>query len=141
MQNYANHFRHDYKLYGDAAGFAVAAALHIAAVYQDNRNLAIWGWIVLTLAVLGSLLIVRSYSLMVQNRIVRLETRLRLERVLPPDLVPRVNDLTLPQLIGLRFASDEELPELVRRVFSENLSTADSIKRLVKRWQPDYMRV
>ena len=141
MQNYANHARHDYKLYIDAVAFAAAAALHIAAAYNGNRVLAIWGWIVLTMALLLSLLIMRRYSLMVQNRVVRLETRLRLERVLPAELVPRVKDLTLSQLIGLRFASDDELPELVRRVFSENLTTADSIKRLVKNWQPDYMRV
>jgi hypothetical protein len=141
LQNYANHVRHDYKIYADAAAIVAAGALQIAAAYTGNTRLAIAGWIVLTLALLFFLLIMRRYALRVQNRVVRLETRLRLERVLPPDLAARVNDLTLAQLIGLRFASDAELPELVRKVFAENLATADSIKRLVKNWQPDYLRV
>jgi hypothetical protein len=83
----------------------------------------------------------RNYAVTVQNRIVRLETRLRLERVLPPDLAGRVMELTLPQLVGLRFASDAELPDLVRKVLADHLATADEIKRLVKVWQADHLRV
>jgi hypothetical protein len=82
----------------------------------------------------------RIFALTVQDRVIRLEMRLRLVGLLPPDLQPRIGEFTVAQLVSLRFASDEELPELARQVLQENLSDRKVIKRRIKKWQADFLR-
>lgn len=82
----------------------------------------------------------RIFTLRVQDRVIRLEERLRYERLLPSDLRPRIGEFTMDQLIALRFASDAELPALARRVLDENLSDRKTIKKLIQYWRPDYLR-
>ena len=82
----------------------------------------------------------RIFVLKVQDRVIRLEMTLRLEKLLPADLRPRIKDFTVDQLIALRFASDEELPDLARKVLAENVSTRKAIKQMIKKWNPDYLR-
>jgi hypothetical protein len=82
----------------------------------------------------------RTFSLTVQDRVIRLEMRLRLERVLPPDLRSRIPEFTVPQLVSLRFAADDELPALARQVLDEKLSDRKTIKKRIKNWQPDFLR-
>lgn len=82
----------------------------------------------------------RIFALTVQDRVIRLEMRLRMERLLPPDLRARIPEFTVPQLVSLRFAGDEELPLLARQVLDEKLHDRKSIKRRVKNWQPDLLR-
>jgi len=72
--------------------------------------------------------------------VIRLEERLRYERVLPADLQARCGELTIHQIVALRFASDAELPALTRKVLDEKLQKRKAIKRLVKNWRPDYQR-
>jgi hypothetical protein len=93
----------------------------------------------------GAVLIVlfgfaRNSTLAVQNRLIRLEMRLRLAGVLPSDLRPRISEFTLDQLISMRFACDAELPELARKVLDEKLNDRKAIKKMVKDWQADYLR-
>jgi hypothetical protein len=76
-----------------------------------------------------------------QDRIIRLEERIRLERVLPADLRGRIGELTADQFIGLRFAPDEEVPELTQRALGGELKTRSDIKRAIRGWRPDHMRV
>jgi hypothetical protein len=76
----------------------------------------------------------------VQDRVIRLEMRLRLERLLPPELRSRVSEFTVPQLVSLRFAGDDELPVLARQVLEEKLSDRKTIKRRIKNWQADFLR-
>ena len=83
----------------------------------------------------------RIYSTKLQDRIIRLEMRIRLEKTLPADLQAAIPALTIPQLIGLRFASDTEMPDLVRKVVSENIEDRKAIKKMIKDWQGDYDRV
>ena len=78
--------------------------------------------------------------LKVQDRVIRLEERLRYERVLPADLKPRIGEFTVSQLVSLRFASDAELPALARKVLEEKMNERKAIKRMVKTWRPDYSR-
>lgn len=82
----------------------------------------------------------RVFALTVQDRVIRLEMQLRLAKVLPPDLQPRISDLTVGQLVALRFAGDDEIVELTRKVLTSNLRNKKEIKKMVKNWQGDYLR-
>jgi hypothetical protein len=78
--------------------------------------------------------------LIVQNRVIGLEMRLRLATILPVELCQRIPELHLKQLVGLRYAGDDELVGLVERCLRGELVTADAVKREVRHWRPDYVR-
>ena len=82
----------------------------------------------------------RGMVLKVQDRVIRIEERIRFERVLPADMHPRISEFTVDQLVALRFASNAELPELARKVLDENLKGRKEIKRMIKTWRPDFLR-
>ena len=82
----------------------------------------------------------RVFSLTVQDRVIRLEMRLRLAQLLPADLKPRINELSADQLCALRFASDGELPELTRAVLANNIADRKTIKQMIKTWEADLLR-
>jgi hypothetical protein len=82
----------------------------------------------------------RIQALTVQDRVIRLEMRLRLRGILPPDLLPNVDALTYRQLVALRFASDAEMADLVRDVLAGKLTTSKDIKMRIKSWQGDWLR-
>jgi Family of unknown function (DUF6526) len=82
----------------------------------------------------------RLFALAVQDRVIRLEEQLRYERMLPAELQARAGELTMEQIIALRFASDAELTALTRKVLEEKLTERKAIKQLVKNWKPDYLR-
>lgn len=82
----------------------------------------------------------RAFALGVQDRVIRLEERLRLARLLPEDLRLRIDEYATDQLIGLRFASDAELPELARRALQERLDR-ETIKRAIRDWKADHQRI
>jgi len=82
----------------------------------------------------------RNSTLAVQNRLIRLEMRLRLIGLLPADLQSRIPEFTLDQLISMRFACDMELPDLARKVLDDKLNDRKAIKQLVKDWQADWLR-
>ena len=96
--------------------------------------------VVVAAALLTAAVLSRIQALTVQDRVIRLEMRLRLRGVLPPDLQPNVDALTHRQLVALRFASDAEMAELVREVLAGKLSTGKEIKMRIKSWQPDWLR-
>ena len=82
----------------------------------------------------------RVFALTVQDRVIRLEMRLRLQQLLSADLRTRILDFTPAQLVALRYASDAELPNLARKVLDEKITDRKAIKQLVKDWQGDYLR-
>jgi hypothetical protein len=82
----------------------------------------------------------RMFALTVQDRVIRLEMRLRVQQLLPVDLRARIPEFTVAQLVSMRFASDEELPELARKVLDEKLTDRKAIKKLVRNWQADLLR-
>ena len=100
---------------------------------------AAWNVIVWAAAIVLALLL-RTYPLRVQDRIIRLEERLRLTTLLDSPLKARIPDLDERQLIGLRFASDAEVPALVKAALDEKLS-GEEIKKRIQNWRPDTFRV
>ena len=83
----------------------------------------------------------RAFATGVQDRVIRLEERLRMAALFPDDLAGRIGELETDQLIGLRFASDDELEELTRRVLAGELSDRKEIKRAVRQWRADHQRI
>jgi hypothetical protein len=82
----------------------------------------------------------RGMALSVQDRVIRLEERQRLNNLLPDDLKPRIGEFTPKQLVGLRFACDAELPALARKVLNDKVTDVKVIKQMVQTWRPDHLR-
>lgn len=97
--------------------------------------------VLVAIALLISLFVARLFAVRAQDRVIRLEMRLRMRELLPADLQGRINEFTPQQMVGLRFAGDGELPALARRVLDENIADATPIKKLITDWQGDYYRV
>ena len=145
IQTFENHRAQDRGLVAMAVVVLVAALLAVYAINTWGDPLAA---ILLTVAVLlaaaaqlALLLKVRRYALTVQDRVIRIEMQARLQRVLQKELYERSKALTLRQLIALRFAADRELPEIIEKVLAEKIVEPDRIKRMIKHWQPDHLRV
>jgi Family of unknown function (DUF6526) len=146
-QNLANHTRRDppfhfYILPIFALALILTLVHFFAHITHGDLRDHIHAVLLILLAVAFLLLAfkVRLYSLKVQDRVIRLEERLRLTQLLPEPLRSRIPELTEDQLCGLRFASDPEIPKLVERTLKENLKRAD-IKKAIQNWRPDYWRV
>jgi hypothetical protein len=139
-QNFANHT----KLFPPFHFFVVPVLLVNLGVQLYRLKFGItfatvFG-ILLAVALILGFLSARMFALSVQDRVIRLEERLRYQRLLPSDLQPRIEDFTVAQLVSLRFACDAELPALARKVLDEKLQERKAIKQLVKNWKPDYLR-
>jgi cell division protein FtsL len=140
-QNFSNHVRW-------VPGFH----LFVMPVMALNFGWSIYRWKVasfsldafinvLTAAALIMLMLyARQFALKVQDRVIRLEERMRLERLLPADLKPRIEEFTSGQLVAMRFACDAELPALARKVLAENIKGGKAIKQMVQTWRADYLR-
>ena len=140
VQTYKNHAR-----FLPAFHFFVIPVLFLNFVndarhlYRDQSAGAAFALVVaIALLMLGFLS--RIQALSVQDRVIRLEMRLRLKQLLPADLQARINDLTPRQLVALRFAGDAEMTDLVREALDGKLQTGKEIKLRVKNWQADWLR-
>lgn len=139
-QTYATHRRLDPLYHYVLLPFFLATA--VATLYTFARRPALATlWIaLLALAVVALALKVRLYALRVQDRLIRLEEQLRLARLLPEDLKARIPELTVKQLVGLRFAADAEVADRVREALDQNLD-GEAIKKRIQTWRPDTFRV
>lgn len=140
-QTYSTHVRRPPLL------LLVGVILLVANVLRAMWNLAqnpggsgLWDLLV-AVALVAVALSIRSHANRVQDRVIRLEERLRLASLVPDDLRGKIGDLTPGQLVALRFASDEEVPELTRRTLAGEFQKPAEIKRQVKNWRGDYLRV
>jgi GAF domain-containing protein len=140
-QSYANHKRY-FPLFHFIVVPLLALNVIATLVYAIRHPGAKWNWwqVAVALALAFFAWTVRVMVLTVQNRVVRLEETLRLQRLLPDDLRDRIGELRTSHLIALRFCADEELPEMCRAVLSGELRAPDEIKRRVKSWRPDWLR-
>jgi hypothetical protein len=146
-QNFANHTRFDPLFHFFLAPVftlgVILSLIHFFAhlsegSFRDDFHAGLI--ILLAVALLVLVTKTRLYALKVQDRVIRLEERLRLTQLLPEPLRSRIPELTEDQLIGLRFASDAEIPKLVERTLKEKLSRKQ-IKQLIVNWRPDRWRV
>lgn len=139
-QNFSNHTRYDplfhFFILPVFALLLLASIVHL--VMRPGLHSAVL--VVVAVAVTVMLFKIRLYPLKVQDRIIRLEERLRLATLLDPALRPRIAELSESQLVALRFASDAELPALAGRALNEKLP-APEIKKAIQQWRPDNWRV
>jgi hypothetical protein len=147
IQNFKNHARMDPPFHYIAVPillvnliFAIAATIYVATLHHPHE-LFLHIWLVL---VSFALVVVATNSrvkdLRVQDRVIRVEERLRYAALLRPDELAATSGLSIPQIVALRFASDQELPALVDRTLAQNL-TPKQIKESIISWRPDYHRV
>jgi hypothetical protein len=146
-QTFANHGRIDPLFHFFLLPvFGLAVLLSLAHLFSHiNKgnfydHLHAFLLVLLAFALLIAVFKIRLYSLKVQDRVIRLEERLRLAQLLPDPLRSRIPELTEGQLVALRFASDAEVPKLVMRALNEKLSQKD-IKGAIQNWRPDNWRV
>jgi hypothetical protein len=139
-QTYANHVRWDplFHFFVLPVFFLLALACTIHFIWRPGLHSALMFIVAVALAI--AVVKIRLYALRVQDRVIRLEERQRLASLLPEPLRSRIPELTVGQLVGLRFASDVEVAKLVERALSENLSRED-IKKAIQAWRPDHLRV
>jgi hypothetical protein len=140
-QSYANHVRRHAPFH-----FFVLPVISINIIWSIIYCFRYPGWsqgwwIVVSLALLVLTVMTRTYSLKVQDRIIRLEEQFRYQQLLPAELAQQARSLAIHQLIALRFAADEELAALVREVLSGKLTKPDEIKQKIKSWRSDTFRV
>ena len=142
QQNYANHTRFDpwfhFTLLPFLLFFLIAGIVGIFRSHHDRPAhvvLAVLAFVLLWIALRA-----RTYSLKLQDRVIRLEEHLRLAALLSEPLRARIPELTVKQLVALRFASDAEVSALVERTLSEKLEPK-AIKQAIQNWRGDYLRV
>jgi uncharacterized membrane protein len=141
VQNYGSHRRyHRLFHFVTLPILSINVIVTIVIAVRYFSLLALWNVVVaLTLLLLGA--IVRFYATKNQDRIIRVEETVRLWRVLPEDLRPRIADLSTGQLVALRFCPDDELPEMIRAILAGEVRGRENIKRRIRNWRADNQRV
>jgi Family of unknown function (DUF6526) len=139
-QNFSNHTRFDppYHFFVLPV-FGITLIVAIVHLVRHPGLHSAW-FMVFMLAAAVAVVKARTYALKVQDRVIRLEERMRLAALLDEPLRARIGELSEAQLVGLRFASDAELPALTARALAERMSKSD-IKKAVQHWRPDHWRV
>jgi hypothetical protein len=139
-QNFKNHGRFD-PPYHFFLTIVVIANLVISVVFLVHHLsfYPIW-FVVLSFAAFIALFKMRLYPVRVQDRVIRLEERIRLQELAPAEWHTQMSHLTEDQLIGLRFASDDEVVELAKQALEHNLNRKQ-IKERIKSWRADNWRV
>jgi Family of unknown function (DUF6526) len=140
-QSFENHTRYFPLFHFIASPLLAIYLVYTLYVLVRVPSLAALANVVLAAGVNAALFAARTMVLVVQNRVIRLEMRLRLDRLLgAAAAADALTNLAPARLIALRFASDAELPALIARVRSNELSTNRDVKQAIREWQPDYLR-
>jgi len=141
VQSYASHRRfHPLFHFFAFPVLAINFIVHLYLLWRMPSLLMAWSCVVAA-ALVATVFLARYYSLRQQDRIIRLEERLRLQSLLPEDLRFRINELRTSQLVGLRFCSDEELADATRAVLAGEVKSQAEIKQRVKQWRADHHRI
>jgi hypothetical protein len=140
-QSYTTHRRYFPLFHFFAIPLLVAnVVVRIIYAWMHRGARLVWWEIVVALALLAVAFASRIMSLKVQDRLIKLEETLRLQRCLPDDLRGRIGELSTGQLVSLRFCADDEVAGLTRSVLDGKLKTRDEIKQQIKTWRSDNQR-
>ena len=140
-QNFANHTRWHPPFHFFVAPVMLINFIVSVVLFVRWPGLSAGWWIVVALALLVLTFLVRLDSLKVQDRLIRLEEKLRYQQLLSPALAQQTGALTVPQIVALRFAGDDELEKLVGAVVAGKLTQTKEIKQAIKNWRADTFRV
>ena len=140
-QSYANHARYVPLFHFGLLGILVLNFLWSLYVLTRGLSVAAVMGVLMAIAYFGFFFFMRSFATTLQDRVIRVEMRVRLERILPAELKARISELSRDQLVSLRFAGDDEMAGLVREVLEKNLARRAEIKRRIRNWQADHFRV
>lgn len=140
MQNYANHAKYVPAFHFVAIPIFIANFVYTSIQLKNGLDTPHIMAALTALALVIIAFLARIFALKVQDRVIRLEERLRLREVLPAEMHGKIHQLSAKQLVGLRFASDAELPSLVSQILKDNIVNAGAIKKMVKDWRPDEHR-
>lgn len=139
-QNFANHRRfiplYHFVTFGIFVVNLIYALVRVVRAFSFETALGL----AVAFALLCLFFFARIFPLTVQDRLIRAEMRLRLAEILPADLKGRIDELSRDQFIALRFASDAEMPDLMREVLTNRIENRDEIKKRIKGWKADYFR-
>jgi Family of unknown function (DUF6526) len=140
-QNFKNHARFHPLFH--FVGMPILLINFIYSIVRAAQDFSIdrLEFVFLSFGILATLFVARLSALKAQDRVIRLEEQLRFANILPRDLAQKAANLKTVQLIALRFASDEELSDLVKRTLNGEFATTKDIKLAVKNWRGDYLRV
>ena len=140
-QTYANHTRRHAPYHFVLVPLLLLHFVYSAYCLYQTPDFAHVEALLLAFGLLVMLLLLRINPLRAQDRVIRLEERLRYQRVLPADLAARAHELPERFIVALRFASDEELPGLVKQVLDRKFAKPAEVKQAIKQWRGDYFRV
>lgn len=140
-QTFANHTRWQPPFHFFLAPVLLINIVWAVVLFVKDPNLNSGWWIVMSVALLVLATLVRLNSLKVQDRLIRLEEKLRYQQLLSPDLCQKASGLREDQIVALRFAGDDELEGLVSGVLAGKFSKSSDIKRAIRNWRSDTFRV
>ncbi|MFN0088334.1 MAG: DUF6526 family protein [Blastocatellia bacterium] len=140
-QNYSNHVRWHAPFHFVLTPILVIHLIWTIVCLVMDPGFATAEALLLSIGLVIMFFLVRVNPLRAQDRVIRLEERMRYQRVLPPDLAARADDLRPAFMVALRFASDEELAGLVQQVLAGNFAKPDEVKRAIRNWRSDHFRV
>jgi hypothetical protein len=139
-QSLKNHARFDPLYHFFIAGLYLVNLVYAGFHLYRQTNLSSGWYMVLSLAAIVPILKMRTYPLKVQDRVIRLEERLRLQSLAPQEWHAQINRLSESQLIALRFAADDEVVGLAKQALEQNLDRKQ-IKERIRSWRADDWRV
>ena len=140
-QNFANHTRWQPSFHFFVAPVMLINFIVSVVLFVRWPGWSAGWWIVVSLALLVLAFLVRMNSLKVQDRLIRLEEKLRYQKLLSPALAEQTGRLTIPQIVALRFAGNDELENLVGAVVAGKLTQPKEIKQAINHWRADTFRV
>ena len=141
VQNYKNHARFHPPFHFVLAPIVLIHFIWTAKVFISSPSWYMGEALMLAVGFVVMATLTRTSALAAQDRTIRLEERMRFERLLAPDMAAKASDLAVGQIVALRFAPDAELAGLVGQVLSGKLTTPKDIKQAIVNWRPDYCRV
>lgn len=139
-QNLSNHARYVPGYHFVLAGILLVILGWQIVILARHPGFPAFVGLLLAVALILMFWYMRVFAVTVQDRVIRLEERMRMERLLGAELKGRIGEFTPRQLVALRFASDAELPVLAKRVLEEKIASDKAIKAMIREWRADHLR-